>query len=88
MLHIITDEDNTLAGFILQPLHEINGVNVIQFSKKKKSFFGKIIRYFEAKFFYWVKELVFQKKYKNQSEKFQKMTVFYSLTLIILEIFR
>ena len=56
MLHIITDEDNTLAGFILQPLHEINGVNVIQFSKKKKSFFEKIIRYFEAKFFYWAKE--------------------------------
>lgn len=51
MLHIITDERNTLAGFILRPLHEEKEVNIIQFSKTRRNFFQKIIRYFESKFF-------------------------------------
>ena len=72
MLHIITDEDNTLAGFILQPLHEINGVNVIQFSKKKKSFFEKIIRYFEAKFFLLGQGISLSKEIKKSIEKISK----------------
>lgn len=50
MLHIITDENNTLAGFILLPLHEEKEVNIIQFSKKRKNFLQKIIRYFESRF--------------------------------------
>ena len=51
MLHIITDEKYTLAGFILHPLHEEKEVNIIQFSKKRKNFIEKAIRYFESKFF-------------------------------------
>lgn len=72
MLHIITDEDNTLAGFILQPLHEIDEVNVIQFSKKKKSFFEKIIRYFEAKFFLLGQGISLSKEARKSIERISK----------------
>ena len=51
MLHIITDENNTLAGVILSQLKNEDNVNIINFSKKKKSFFEKLIRYIESKFF-------------------------------------
>ena len=50
MLHIITDKNNTLAGVILQRLQDEINVNIINFPKNKKSFFEKVIRYYESKF--------------------------------------
>lgn len=50
MLHIITDKNNTLAGVILQRLQDEINVNIINFSKNKKNFAEKAIRYYESNF--------------------------------------
>ena len=69
MLHIITDENNTLAGVILSQLKNEDNVNIINFSKKKKSFFEKLIRYIESKFFLINNGLSLPKETRSEFKK-------------------
>lgn len=72
MLYIITDKNNTLAGFILNPLNEEKEVEIIQFSKRRKSFLEKLIRYFEAKFILLNGGLSLEEETKSALKKISK----------------
>lgn len=72
MLYIITDINNTLAGFILEPLKKEKEVEIVQFSKKRKSFLKKIIRYFESRLMLINGGLSLQDETKSALQKISK----------------